>query len=222
MTEVYYISKLVAVDWRLTDLGGAPVTTATVTGTITLPDATTAAATIDHPAGTNVYRALYDPTMAGTHAYRLVATGAADSAEEGTFEVRPSPSVSPSPVLDPTTGVGLVRLLIPDTDVENLLFTDAHITAFLSLEGGVPKRAVAAALDTIASNEAMVGKVIKTQDLSTNGPAVAAELRARATELRRQVNEDDPETAGGLDIIDFRPPFNRRYPAEGAEPEWFC
>jgi hypothetical protein len=208
VTDVYWISKMVVIEWRLTDLSGSPVNDATVTGTITRPDGTNTAATISHDAGSNVYRASYDPTSAGTHAYRLVATGTADSAEEGTFEVRPSPGVAAAPTLDPTTTIGRVRLLIPDRDLDGLLFSDADITAFLALEASSIKRAAALALETIASNEAMVGKVIKTQDLSTDGAKTAAELRARAAELRRQVDEDDPD-AGGFDYVDFVDPFTR-------------
>ncbi|MGH3375988.1 MAG: hypothetical protein ACRDP6_14715 [Actinoallomurus sp.] len=125
--------------------------------------------------------------------------------------------------IDYTTDLGKVRLLIPDTDPANQLFADDQIGAFLAVEGATVKRAAAAALETAASNEAMVSKVIKTQDLSTDGAKVSAELRARAKELRRQVDEDDPDTSGGLDIIDFRDPFTRPYgDHELAEPGWWC
>jgi hypothetical protein len=95
--------------------------------------------------------------------------------------------------IDYSTDLGKVRLLIPDTDEDNLLLTDDKITAFLGMETGV-KRAAALALETIASNEALVGKVIKTQDLSTDGTRVSAELRARAAQLRRQADDDDTDT----------------------------
>lgn len=219
MTEVYWLSKLVVIEWVLVDVDGASITNAIVSGTITLPDGSTTAAIISHTSGTNVYRASYDPTTAGKHAYRLVASGTADSAEEGTFDVRPPPRVAGPVQVDPSTDVGMIRLLIPDTDLDNLLFTDAEVTALLTLEASVIKRAVAAALDVVASNEAMVGKVIRSQDLSTDGAKVSAELRARATELRRQVNEDDVATAGGLDIVDFVDPFTRRQ-HENTEPGW--
>ncbi len=78
-----------------------------------------------------------------------------------------------------------VRLLIADVDPSNWLFTEDQIDAFLTLEGGV-KRAAAQALDTIASSEALVSKVIRPQDLSTDGPKVAAELRKHAQSLRAQ------------------------------------
>lgn len=217
MTEVYWISKLVVIEWALTDLDGAPVTDATVTGTITLPDGTTASATIEHQSETNVYRATYDPTVAGTHAYRLVATGTADSAEEGTFEVRASPEVAAAPVLDPTTDTGMVRLLVADTNPDALLLTDPQISALLLMESGSVKLAAAQALDSIASSEALLSKKIRTQDLSTDGPAVAAELRARATELRRQVETGEGDDTIGLDIVDFVDPWARR---TGELTEW--
>jgi hypothetical protein len=121
--------------------------------------------------------------------------------------------------IDYTTDLGKVRLLIPDTDETNLVLADAQITALLAMEIYV-KRAAAAAIDLIASNEVMVSKVIKTQDLATDGAKVSVELRARATELRRQVDEDDDATSGNIDIIDFRDPFTRPWrDHELTEPE---
>ncbi|MER5420335.1 hypothetical protein [Streptosporangium roseum] len=106
--------------------------------------------------------------------------------------------------IDYTTNLGRVRLLAADTDEANLLLNDPQIEAFLAMEGSV-KLAAAQALDTIASSEALVSKVIKTQDISTDGVKVAAELRARATELRRQVNEGDGDDSVGFDVVDFDP-----------------
>jgi len=83
-----------------------------------------------------------------------------------------------------------VRLLIGDTDLEepgNHIFTDEELDALLSMEGGTVRLAAAQALDTMASAEAMILKKIRILDLTTDGPAVAAELRARANELRDQV-----------------------------------
>ncbi|MFI7113961.1 hypothetical protein ACIBK9_47125 [Nonomuraea sp. NPDC050227] len=106
--------------------------------------------------------------------------------------------------IDYTTDRGRVRLLIPDVDEANLLLADDQIDAFLSLEGSV-KLAAAQALDAIASSEALVSKAIRTQDLQTDGPKVAAELRARASELRRQVDEGVGDDSVGFDIVDFDP-----------------
>lgn len=203
-TETYWISKTFVVEWKLVDLDGAPVA-ATVAGIVTKPDASTAAMTITNPA-TGTYRATFDPTAAGTHAYRLTANGGADGAEEGTFYVRASLLGGAPVVLDPTTDLGQVRLLIADVDESNLLFTDAQITAFLTLNSGSVRRAAAQALDVIAGSEAMVSKKIRSQDLSTDGPAVADALRKQAAELRRQEDngEGDPE-ASGFEIAEFTP-----------------
>lgn len=105
---------------------------------------------------------------------------------------------------DPTSTIGQVRLLINDV-ADAPTFTDTEITAFLGLVvGGSVLRAAALALDTIATNEALVSKVIRTQDLATDGAKLSAELRARAAALRTQA--DDLDDAGlGLEVVDFDP-----------------
>lgn len=129
--------------------------------------------------------------------------------------------------IDYTTDAGRVRLLIPDTDEAALLFTDEQITAFLAMARGtgtaLVKRAAAAALAAVASSEALVSKVIKTQDVSTDGAKVSDALLARAATLRDQADADedaDVDDGGGLLVVDFHDPFNRRYGAEAAELEW--
>jgi hypothetical protein len=111
-----------------------------------------------------------------------------------------------SPTYDPTTPIGQIRLLINDVSATPL-FTDAEITTYLTLGSGTGAgqvmRGAALALDTIASNEAMVSKVIKTQDLSTNGAQVSAELRARASALRTQADVADDFAFGGMQVVDF-------------------
>lgn len=84
---------------------------------------------------------------------------------------------------DLTTDTGKVRLRINDKDA--LIFADAEIDFFVSEEGGW-RRGAALALETIASNEALVQKVITTQDLTTDGAKLAAEFRAQAKDLRAQ------------------------------------
>lgn len=120
---------------------------------------------------------------------------------------------------DPTTDRGKVRLLIPD-DVEQYdgidvyFFTDAKIDAFLALnenESGdsLVRLAAADALDTWASSEAMITKAIKLLDLTTNGPAVAASLRARADKLRELAEK--ASTDSGFDVAELAlGPFSER------------
>lgn len=115
--------------------------------------------------------------------------------------------------IDYSTDVGKIRLLIPDTDEQNALLIDPQIQALLDMEGSV-KLAAAQALDSIASSEALISKVIKTQDVSTDGAKVAAELRARAAGLRQQVDDGIGDDSVGLAIVDFDPHLGFR----GYEP----
>lgn len=85
--------------------------------------------------------------------------------------------------------VDTVRLLIADTATPQL-FTNDQLQSFLDLEDGNVKVAAAQALDTMASSEVMVSKVITSNGLSTNGAAVAAELRARGKTLRDHADSD--------------------------------
>lgn len=102
---------------------------------------------------------------------------------------------------DPSTSAGRMRLLATDTDSNNAIFSDDEIAAFLALEDDSVKRAAAAALDQIASSEALIQKRIKLLDLQTDGPAVAKALREHATALRQQA--DDEETAGAFDYAEM-------------------
>ena len=88
------------------------------------------------------------------------------------------------------TVAGQLRLLIADVgEGADQLFTDDQINAFLALENQHVKLAAAQALDTAASSEALVSKVIRTQDLSTDGAKTADALRRHAAALRAQVAE---------------------------------
>lgn len=98
---------------------------------------------------------------------------------------------------DLTTDLGMVRLLLNDVDEDTQVFTDDEITAFLTLEGGSVKRAAAQAIDTNATNEALASKVLKTQDLSTDGAKVADAMRKHADRLRAQADREDEESDAG-------------------------
>lgn len=87
---------------------------------------------------------------------------------------------------DPTTDAGKVRLLLNDVDEDTVVFADAEIDAFLALHDGAIFLAAAQAIDTNADNEVLASKVLRTQDLSTDGAKVADALRKRAAALREQ------------------------------------
>lgn len=99
---------------------------------------------------------------------------------------------------------GQVRLLIADLDETDLILADDIIGGYLTLNDGSVKLAAADSLDAIATSEVLLAKKIRTQDLSTDGPAVAAELRGQAARLRARAEE---ETGAGsfFDIIPFWP-----------------
>lgn len=110
-----------------------------------------------------------------------------------------------------------VRFLIADLDDPPLL-TIEQIDAALAAEGGNDLLAAARCLETIAVSEVLVSKKISTQDLSTDGPAVARELRAQAATLRARAREDDPEL-GAWDGFDLAPVARGARRPELTEPE---
>lgn len=111
-----------------------------------------------------------------------------------------TPDVTPP---DYSTMVGQVRLLIPDveqlpnladpTAADSYIFNDAQITAFLSMYSGNIKRAAAQAKLVLATSEALINKVIRTADYTTDGAKLGAELRAQAAELRAEADKDEAE-----------------------------
>jgi hypothetical protein len=102
---------------------------------------------------------------------------------------------------DYATVIGQVRLLIPDTEqLENLadpsasasyLFSDAQVQAFATLYSNNVKRAAAQAKLVLATSEALINKVIRTADYTTDGAKLGAELRAQAKALQDEADKDD-------------------------------
>ncbi len=204
-----WIGGVYVVEWDLLAVDtGEPLTDAVVAGTVQRPSGT-AAMQVDHETGSSTWRLSYSPTAAGTYGYRATATvdTAPAGAIGGRFVVNRDVTGADPIELDPAEPVGMVRLLITDVDEAFPLFTDAQLAALLTAEGDVVKRAAALALETIATSETLIGKKITTQDLSTDGPAVAAALMKRAEALRGQADTeagpvDDPDQYG-FDFVDF-------------------
>ena len=92
--------------------------------------------------------------------------------------------------IDYSTPVGQVRLLSTDIS-EPHIFADNAILAFLSLTSGNVKRAAALALVAIASDEVLVGKVVRVDDLQVSSHLVAEQLRKAADDLNAQADADD-------------------------------
>ncbi|MCH8613467.1 hypothetical protein [Arsenicicoccus dermatophilus] len=99
------------------------------------------------------------------------------------------------PAVEPPSLERQVRLLIADTSVQQYL-TSQDVADFLALNGGNVRLAAADACEAIATSEALVGKKITTQDLATDGTAVADALMKRAALLRRQAKDKTDEDAG--------------------------
>jgi len=100
--------------------------------------------------------------------------------------------------IDFTTPTGQVRLLTADLDEAAPLLTDEMIGGYLTLNSDNVLRAAADALDAIATSEVLVARKIRTQDLSTDGPAVAGELRKQAAVLRAKADDADAAAAESL------------------------
>jgi hypothetical protein len=103
-----------------------------------------------------------------------------------------------------TTDVGKVRLLIADLDESAFVLSAEIIEGYLALNDDSVLLAAADSLDAIATTEVLLAKKIRTQDLSVDGPAVAAELRAQAARLRAR-HIEDTGTGAWFDVVGYSP-----------------
>jgi hypothetical protein len=106
---------------------------------------------------------------------------------------------------DPTTDAGMVRLLIADTDVTDVLFADEEIAAALDM-GGSAKLAAATLLGALASNHARLAMRIQRGGVSEDMTQVAKELRAQAAVLREEGLAED---AGAVLEATISPSYER-------------
>ena len=107
--------------------------------------------------------------------------------------------------IDYTTDIGKMRLLIPDTTLlddprdfskdPEYLFTDEQLAGYLSIENGSIKRAASRAIMAIATTEALILKVLATDDKTTDGAKLAAELRQHAKMLRDEAEQEDIDSS---------------------------
>lgn len=101
---------------------------------------------------------------------------------------------------DPTTDVGRVRRTIPDKIELTAVWSDEEIASFIADEDGW-RRATALALETMASDSALVLQVIKVQNITTDGAKMAEALMKRAATLRKQADEQDAAGGEGFEIV---------------------
>lgn len=117
---------------------------------------------------------------------------------------------------DFTSTIGRIRALIPDIEqvdysgegASEYMFSDAHLTGLHAIASGSGNaqiyRAAASALRALAVSEALIQKVIRTEDLQTDGAKLASALLsgAKALEDRADSAEEDEET---MMVVDFQP-----------------
>lgn len=119
-----------------------------------------------------------------------------------------------------TSPVGKVRVLVGDTETRTdpefpaspaeYLFSDVFIEAYLEINGDNVRFAAADALDTMATNEAMILKKIRTESLQTDGPAVANAIRLHSDRLRARAKQEEEalDAAESVEIVDFSDPVS--------------
>ena len=121
--------------------------------------------------------------------------------------------------LNPATPVGQLRLLTSDTQLRKdpgdpslpaeYYFSDAFLEGYLAINAGNLKLAAADVLLALATNESMVSKKIRKENLQTDGPAVTNALRLVAQDLRSQ-GKADQEVRDAADgpflVVDFQDP----------------
>jgi hypothetical protein len=100
---------------------------------------------------------------------------------------------------DPSSLLGVTRLLSQDTNVPNAIFEDEEYTALLNLSSSNPLLAAASALDVLAANEIYVQKRIKLLDLTTDGVQEGQQLHAIAQSYRDRVESGIDNPAGMFD-----------------------
>jgi hypothetical protein len=120
---------------------------------------------------------------------------------------------------DFTTARGQVRAQIPDVEqvdfsgegVPEYIFSDDHIDAFLALSRGGTlariKRAAAKAMRAVGNSEGLIQKVIRTEDLQTDGAKVQQAFLTAARDLENEAAQDDEEEDDryAFTIVDFQP-----------------
>lgn len=102
-----------------------------------------------------------------------------------------------------------IRGLIPDTDAvfgpddDAYMFTDTELEDFYAVGRNSILRGAAYAVYAVASSEALISKKIKTQDLMTDGPAVADALRKHGDALMARADKDDKPVEEFFQIINY-------------------
>lgn len=119
---------------------------------------------------------------------------------------------------DLTSPVGQVRLLLSDVDPAAYVFTDVEIGTFIDKLARAKnvKRAAALIIDANATNEVLASKVLRSQDVATDGAKAADAMRKHASNLRAEADADEAaetqaaDDEGHFSVADFT--FDGGYP----------
>ncbi|MCP9209725.1 hypothetical protein [Streptomyces cucumeris] len=117
---------------------------------------------------------------------------------------------------DYSSKIGKIRALVPDVEqvdysgegTPEYMFSDAHLAGLYAISSGDDPariyRAAASALRALAISEGLIQKVIRTEDLQTDGAKLASALLngAKALEDRADITEEE---GCGMVIVDFQP-----------------
>lgn len=126
---------------------------------------------------------------------------------------------------DPTTPVGVVRLLLGDTDPKQIegggeyaWYSDAELGALIGIYGS-PKATAVATLRMIAVSQAMLLRKWSSSQLSVDGTAIAKTLLDAADALEKSSGAvDAAATAEAFSIVptggDYPPELGRRSDAD--------
>lgn len=116
-----------------------------------------------------------------------------------------------------------IRVLIPDLDAiygenkDEYLFTDAQYASFYTVAKGSVLRAAGYAMIAVGNSEALISKVIVTQDLETDGAKLQKEWREAGRQLL--IRADNDESWDGFTLINYRDGW-APYPPELTEAPW--
>jgi len=100
---------------------------------------------------------------------------------------------------DASSDVGKIRVLLGDTDPQNIVsgvgeyiyFSDDELLVFLEMYGGNVKLATARCMETIAGSQVLLLKSWSSDDLSVNGDRITDSLRRVAAQLRAEALEEE-------------------------------
>lgn len=116
---------------------------------------------------------------------------------------------------DLSTTTGKIRLLISDTDVTDPIFSDAEISAFYTMAGGI-FAAAALAYGTIIRSRALLAKAITRNGYANEAVAIESMVAAKK-DLEEQAIGGD-EALYGMTTEEFATNFGETF--ESYRPGW--